>query len=178
MGPLTVEQIHFNRNNQCRECKCRRCHDITCWQGCCCDTIFSHHDPSPTHHPLTPTPTRHPHLPYSHLLYPAIFSPPPQLRQYITGISLMLTISMPIGMGWLDRNIVATKFDVGWLYRYVIFSLLTKFAVGVISWHYIVTPNQYGSNHVVTLYFHSAQNLVGGGGVIIVTFFFHSPTIL
>ena len=84
-------------------------------------------------------------------------------------------------MGWLDRNIVATKFDVGWLYRYIIFSLLTKFVVGVISWHYIVTPNQYGSNHVVTLYFHPAQNLVGGGGVIIVTFFFsffHSPTIL
>ena len=53
----------------------------------------------------------------------------------------------------------------GWLYRDIIFSLLTIFGQGlIISWHYIFTPGNIwsGGDYIVTLYFHSWQYLVGG----------------
>ena len=53
----------------------------------------------------------------------------------------------------------------GWLYRDIIFSLLTKFSEGVnISWHYIFTPHNiwWGDDYIVTLYFHPWQYLVRG----------------
>ena len=53
----------------------------------------------------------------------------------------------------------------GWLYRDIIFSLLTIFGQGVIiSWHYIFTPGNIwsGGDYIVTLYFHSWQYLVRG----------------
>ena len=53
----------------------------------------------------------------------------------------------------------------GWLYRDIIFSLLTIFGAGVIiSWHYIFTPSNiwWGGDYIVTLYFHSWQYLVRG----------------
>ena len=52
----------------------------------------------------------------------------------------------------------------GWLYRDIIFSLLTIFGQGVlISWHYIFTPGNiwWGDEYIVTLYFHSQQYLEG-----------------
>ena len=53
----------------------------------------------------------------------------------------------------------------GWLYRDVIFSLLTIFGRGVIiSWHNILTPNNIwsGGDYIVTSYFHSWQYFVRG----------------
>ena len=70
----------------------------------------------------------------------------------------------------------------GWLYRDIIFSLLTIFGAGVIiswhcmlipvnigdgviiSWHYIFTPDNIWrrGDYIVTLYFHSWQYLVQG----------------
>ena len=53
----------------------------------------------------------------------------------------------------------------GWLYRAIIFSLLTIFREGVIiSWHDILTPDNIwsGGDYIVTLYFHSWQYLVRG----------------
>ena len=52
----------------------------------------------------------------------------------------------------------------GWLYRDIIFSLLTIFSEGVnISWHYIFTPGNiwWGGDYIVT-YFHSWRYLVRG----------------
>ena len=46
----------------------------------------------------------------------------------------------------------------GWLYRDIIFSLLTIFGEGVIiSWYYIFTPDiiWWGGDYIVTLHFHS-----------------------
>ena len=63
----------------------------------------------------------------------------------------------------------------GWLYRDIIFSLLTIFGQGVIiSLHYIFTPGNIwsGGNYIVTLYFHSWQYLVRGW--LYVTLYFHS----
>ena len=81
----------------------------------------------------------------------------------------------------------------GWLYRDIIFSLMTIFGEGVIiSWHYIFTPDNiwWGGDYIVTLYFHSWQYLVRGhyiswhyiltpdniwwGDDYIVTLYFHS----
>ena len=55
----------------------------------------------------------------------------------------------------------------GWLYRYIIFLLLTisgEWGV-IISWHYIFTPDNiwWGGDYIVTLYFYSWQYLVSGG---------------
>ena len=80
----------------------------------------------------------------------------------------------------------------GWLYRDIIFSLLTIFGVGVITlWHYIFTPdnNWWGGDYIVTSYFHFWQYFVRGwlyhdmifspltifgqGGDYIVTLYFH-----
>ena len=71
----------------------------------------------------------------------------------------------------------------GWLYRDIIFSLLTIFGQGVIiSWHYIFTPDNIwsGGDYIVTLYFHSWQYYIFTPGNIwsgddyIVTLYFHS----
>ena len=51
----------------------------------------------------------------------------------------------------------------GWLYRDIIFSLLTIFGAGVIiSWHYTFTPDNIwcGGDYILTLYFHCWQYLV------------------
>ena len=80
----------------------------------------------------------------------------------------------------------------GWIYRNIIFSPLAIFGEGVnISWHYIFTPDNiwWGSEYIVTLYFHSWQYLVRRvniswhyiftpgniwwGGEYIVTLYFH-----
>ena len=53
----------------------------------------------------------------------------------------------------------------GWLYRDIIFSLLTIFGEGVIiSLHYIFIPDNiwWGGDYIVTLYFHCWQYLVRG----------------
>ena len=53
----------------------------------------------------------------------------------------------------------------GWLYRDIIFSILTIFSQGmIILWHYIFTPGNvwWGCDYIVTLYFHLWQYLVRG----------------
>ena len=53
----------------------------------------------------------------------------------------------------------------GWLYRDIIFSLLTIFGEGmIISWHYIFTPDNIccRGDYIVTSYFHPWQYLVRG----------------
>ena len=52
----------------------------------------------------------------------------------------------------------------GWLYRDIIFSLLTIFGEGVIISYYIFIPDNiwWGGDYIVTLYFHSWQYLVRG----------------
>ena len=53
----------------------------------------------------------------------------------------------------------------GWIYRDIIFSILTIFGAGVtISRHYIFTADNtlWGGDYIVTLYFHSWQYLVRG----------------
>ena len=80
-------------------------------------------------------------------------------------------IFTPDNIWWGGDNIVTLYFHFwqylvrGWLYRDIIFSLLTIFGQGVIiSWHYIFTPDNIwsGGDDIVTLYFHSWQYLVRG----------------
>ena len=61
----------------------------------------------------------------------------------------------------------------GWLYRDIIFSLLTIFSEGmIISWHYVFTPDNiwWGGDYIVTLYFHSWQYLVRGDYIVTSSF--------
>ena len=78
-------------------------------------------------------------------------------------------IVTPDNIWWGDDYIVALYFHSwqylvrGWLYRDIIFSLLTISGEGVIiSWHYIFTPDNiwWGGDYIVALYFHSWQYLM------------------
>ena len=81
--------------------------------------------------------------------------------------------------GWLYRDIIFSLltwqyFVRGWLYRDMIFSPLTIFGQGVIiSWHYIFAPGNIwsGGDYIVTLYFHSWQYMVRGDYIVT---YFHS----
>ena len=101
------------------------------------------------------------------------------------------------GGGWGDY-IVTLHFqsrqnmEWGWLYCDITFSLPVKYGVGVIiSWHYICTPHkiwsggwlyrdiifslpakfEVGGDYIVTLYFHSRQNMERGDYIVT---YFHS----
>ena len=72
---------------------------------------------------------------------------------------------------WWGSEYILTYFHLWqylvrlWIYRDIIFSLLTIFGQGVIiSWHYIFTPDSiwWGGDYIVTLYFHCWQYLVRG----------------
>ena len=87
----------------------------------------------------------------------------------------------PDSIWWRGDYIVTLYFHCwqylvrGWLYRDIIFSLLTIFREGVIiSLHDILTPDNIWSrgDYIVTLYFRSWLYLVGGD--YIVTLYFHS----
>ena len=80
-------------------------------------------------------------------------------------------IFTPDNIWWGGNYIVTLYFHSwqylvrGWLYRDIIFSLLTIFGEGVIIlWHNILTPDNiwWGGDYIVTLYFHCWQYLVWG----------------
>ena len=75
-------------------------------------------------------------------------------------------IFTPDNIWWWGDYIVTLYFHPwqylvrGWIYRDIIFSLLTIFGEGVnISWHYIFTSDNIwcGGDYIVTLYFHCWQ---------------------
>ena len=108
-------------------------------------------------------------------------------------------IFTPDNIWWGGEYIVTLYFHFwqylvrGWLYRDIIFSLLTIIGQGVIiSWHNILTPDniKLGGDYIVPSYFHSWQYFVRGwlycdmifspltifgqGGDYIVTLYLHS----
>ena len=98
-----------------------------------------------------------------------IFSP---LTIFSEGVNISWHyIFTPDNIWWGGDYIVTLYFHPwqylvrGWIYRDIIFSLLTIFGAGVIiSWHYIFTPGNiwWGGDYIVTLYFHCWQYLVRG----------------
>ena len=118
-------------------------------------------------------------------LYPDIFS---LLTIFSEGVNISWHyIFTPDNILWGDDYIMTLYFHSwqflvrGWIYRTIIFSLLTIFGAGVIiSWHYILTPDNiwlgviiswhyiftplniwWGGDSILT-YFHSWQYLVRG----------------
>ena len=114
----------------------------------------------------------HPHslVPWEWLYHATIY-PPPLSSSRSEGVIPWHCVFIPHNILWGGDYIVTLYFHSwqylvrGWLYRDLIFSLLTIFGEGVIiSWPYIFTPDNiwWGGDYIVTLYFHSWQYLVRG----------------
>ena len=101
-------------------------------------------------------------------LYPDIFS---LLTIFSEGVNISWHYIFTPDNIWSGGDFIVTLYFHtwqylvrGWLYRDIIFSLLTLFGEGVIiSWHYIFSPDNiwWGGDYIMT-YFHSWRYLVRG----------------